>query len=278
MAFQKPQYFLQTSEQLNRGCLPITYHDRDVEDPQLFLCRLSLGLLSGVKAGQVGGPVLVVDVEEQGAILQPLLPPAHQRDVIRVPRDLCKSKAGQGGNGEQRAQGRCSILPPKNGWWGQRMHTLPAPWLPLRKSQPEGLKGRKTIFLGITQRWAYPKIQLCCRKTALTDTQQCPSSSNVDTHMLCVKHSFRHWEHKVTSQQHDGIIATTSQIIADKVFTILCEQQNVNVAAISEVFSFQPFFTALHPGLSPDTCRCTCSFCPSSPNFPKYLQFQSLGQ
>lgn len=84
MAFQKPLYFLEASGQLKRGSLPITYHDRDVEDPQLLLCGLSLGFLCGVEARQVGGPVLVVDVEEQRAILQPLLPPAHQWDVIRV--------------------------------------------------------------------------------------------------------------------------------------------------------------------------------------------------
>lgn len=113
MAFQKLQYFLQASGQLNRGCLPITYHDRDVEDPQLLLCRLSLGLLGGVEAGQVGGPVLVVDVEEQSAVLQPLLPPAHQRDVIRVPRDLCKSKAGQGEMWSRGFMGDVQLFPKK---------------------------------------------------------------------------------------------------------------------------------------------------------------------
>lgn len=108
-----PLYFLQASGHLRRGCLPITYHDRDVEDPQFLLCRLGLGLICGVKAGQVGGPVLVVDVEEQRAILQPLLPPAHQWDVIRVARDLCKSKAGHTGNVEERGDGGRSPLPPK---------------------------------------------------------------------------------------------------------------------------------------------------------------------
>lgn len=49
-------------------------------------------------------------------------------------------------------------------------HLLPAPRLPLHKSQPEGLKQSKAIFLGIIQMWASPKIQLWCRETALTDS------------------------------------------------------------------------------------------------------------
>lgn len=113
MAFQKPLYFLQASRHLNGGCLSITYHDGDVEDPQLLFCRLSLGLVCGVKAGQVGGPVLVVDVEQQRAVLQPLLPPAHQWDVVRVARDLCKSKASHAGNVEERDDGGHLPLPQK---------------------------------------------------------------------------------------------------------------------------------------------------------------------
>lgn len=114
VAFQKPLYFTHVSEHLNRGCLPITYHDRDVEDPQLLLCRLGLGLIRGVEARQVGGPILVVDVEEQRAILQPLLPPAHQWDVVCVARDLCKSKAGYAGNAaEERSDGEHPPLPQK---------------------------------------------------------------------------------------------------------------------------------------------------------------------
>lgn len=65
-----------------------SYHDWDVQDPQLLFRWLMLGLFSRVLPREAWGPVLVVDVKKQSAIFQPLLPPAHQRDVLRVPWDL----------------------------------------------------------------------------------------------------------------------------------------------------------------------------------------------
>lgn len=56
------------------------YHDRDVQDTQLLL-RGIVGRVFG-RFWDVQAAVLVVDVEEQSSILQPLLPPAHQRDVL----------------------------------------------------------------------------------------------------------------------------------------------------------------------------------------------------
>lgn len=56
------------------------YHDRDVQDAELLLRRI-VGRVFG-RFREVHAAVLVVDVEEQSAILQPLLPPAHQRDVL----------------------------------------------------------------------------------------------------------------------------------------------------------------------------------------------------
>lgn len=56
------------------------YHDRDVQDAQLLLCRVVGGVFSGF--WEVQAAVLVVDVEQKSAVLQPLLPPAHQRDVL----------------------------------------------------------------------------------------------------------------------------------------------------------------------------------------------------
>lgn len=56
------------------------HHDGDVQDTKLLLGRIIGWVFSRV--GKVQAAVLVVDVEEQCAIFQPLLPPAHQRDVF----------------------------------------------------------------------------------------------------------------------------------------------------------------------------------------------------
>lgn len=56
------------------------YHDRDVQDAKLLLGRIISWVFGRFR--EVQAAVLVVDVEEQCAILQPLLPPAHQRDVL----------------------------------------------------------------------------------------------------------------------------------------------------------------------------------------------------
>ncbi len=67
----------------------VAYHDRDVQDTKLFLGGVTSGISGGRRARQFLTTVLMVDVEEQSAIFQPLLPPANQGDVFRVPRDLC---------------------------------------------------------------------------------------------------------------------------------------------------------------------------------------------
>lgn len=56
------------------------YHDRDVQDAELLPGRIISWVLGWLREARAA--VLVVDVEEQGAIFQPLLPPAHQRDVF----------------------------------------------------------------------------------------------------------------------------------------------------------------------------------------------------
>lgn len=68
------------------------YHDRDVQDPELLLCRIVGWVFSWFWKAEAA--VLVVDVEEQSAILKPLLPPAHQRDVFWITRYLCQIKKG----------------------------------------------------------------------------------------------------------------------------------------------------------------------------------------
>lgn len=64
------------------------HHDGDVQDTKLLLGRIIGWVFSRV--GKVQAAVLVVDVEEQCAIFQPLLPPAHQRDVFWIARNLYK--------------------------------------------------------------------------------------------------------------------------------------------------------------------------------------------
>lgn len=51
------------------------YHDRDVQDAELLLRRIIGWVFCGFR--EVKAAILVVDVEEQSAVLQPLLPPAH---------------------------------------------------------------------------------------------------------------------------------------------------------------------------------------------------------
>lgn len=68
--------------------LSCSYHDWDVQDPQLLFCWLMLGFFGWFLSRETWGTILVMDVKKQRAILQPLLPPAHQRDVLCVPWDL----------------------------------------------------------------------------------------------------------------------------------------------------------------------------------------------
>lgn len=68
----------------------VAHHDGDVQDAKLLLGRIIGWVFSWV--GKVQATILVVDVEEQCAIFQPLLLPAHQRDVFRITRNLYKRK------------------------------------------------------------------------------------------------------------------------------------------------------------------------------------------
>lgn len=66
-----------------------THHDRDMKNVHLLLHNLRRLLEAGG-----GGPGEMLgaahgDVEVQGAVLQPLLLPVHQRDVSHGPRHLC---------------------------------------------------------------------------------------------------------------------------------------------------------------------------------------------
>lgn len=67
-----------------------THHDRDMKNVHLLLHDLRRLLEAGG-----GGPGEMLgaahgDVEVQGAVLQPLLLPVHQRDVSHSPRHLCR--------------------------------------------------------------------------------------------------------------------------------------------------------------------------------------------
>lgn len=67
-----------------------THHDGDMKDVHLLLHDLRRLLEAGG-----GGPGEMLgaahgDVEVQGAVLQPLLLPVHQRDVSHGPRHLCR--------------------------------------------------------------------------------------------------------------------------------------------------------------------------------------------
>lgn len=69
-----------------------THHDRDVKNVHLLLHYLRRLLEAG---GGCPGELLGAahgDVEVQGAILQPLLLPVHQRNVSHGPRHLCRDK------------------------------------------------------------------------------------------------------------------------------------------------------------------------------------------
>lgn len=57
-----------------------------MQNAQFLLGRVISWVFGGFREAQAA--ILVMDVEEQRAILQPLLPPAHQRDVLRVARDF----------------------------------------------------------------------------------------------------------------------------------------------------------------------------------------------
>lgn len=71
---------------------PLTHHHGNVENVHLLLYNLR-GLLEcgGGGPGQLPRATHG-DVEVQGAVLQPLLPPVHQRDVRRCARHLCKTR------------------------------------------------------------------------------------------------------------------------------------------------------------------------------------------
>lgn len=75
-----------------------THHDRDVKNVHLLLHYLRRLL----EAGR-GGPGELLgaahgDVEVQGAVLQPLLLPVHQRDVSHRPRHLCRDRTHNPGS------------------------------------------------------------------------------------------------------------------------------------------------------------------------------------
>lgn len=71
---------------------PLTHHHGNVENVHLLLYNLR-GLLEcgGGGPGQLPGAAHG-DMEVQGAVLQPLLPPVHQRDVCCRARHLCKTR------------------------------------------------------------------------------------------------------------------------------------------------------------------------------------------
>lgn len=59
-----------------------------MQDAQLLLCRVFGGVFGGFRETQAA--VLVMDVEEQSSVFQPLLLPAYKRDVLGVAGDLCQ--------------------------------------------------------------------------------------------------------------------------------------------------------------------------------------------
>lgn len=70
----------------------LTHHDRDVKNVHLLLHYLRRLLEAG---GGCPGELLGAahgDMEVQGAVLQPLLLPVHQRNVSHSPRHLCRNK------------------------------------------------------------------------------------------------------------------------------------------------------------------------------------------
>lgn len=70
----------------------LTHHHRNVEDVHLFLDDLR-GLLECGSCGLGQLPRTAHgDMEVQCAILQPLLPPVHQRNVRCCARHLCKTR------------------------------------------------------------------------------------------------------------------------------------------------------------------------------------------
>lgn len=92
MSSVSPAYRLTYSATERKGKGKWPYHDRDVQDTELLLSCLASGVVRGSQARKVLTAVLVVNVEEQSAILQPLLSPSYQGNVLRVPRNLCTKK------------------------------------------------------------------------------------------------------------------------------------------------------------------------------------------
>lgn len=69
------------------------YHHRDVQNAQFLLCcSVTRWVFRSVHACSILIAVLMVDVEKQCPILQPLLPPAHQSYVLWASWNLCKKQ------------------------------------------------------------------------------------------------------------------------------------------------------------------------------------------
>lgn len=65
-------------------------HHRNVKDPEFVLSRVRLGVDGWDQAWQTMSDILMVDVEKQGSIFQPLLPPANVWNLFGVARYFCK--------------------------------------------------------------------------------------------------------------------------------------------------------------------------------------------